>query len=371
MRVIAIALLLLSGTLLSLTASPGTASLARAPLGLDARADASPLLQQSGRRQNRERKDKKQKKATKDKKAKHGKRADRKGKTGKRAGRQRDRGASGSRARAVGIEQGDVVLLAAGDIGSCNSRGDEETANLLDRLDGTIATLGDHAYESGSRADFQRCYAPTWGRHLGRTRPSPGNHDYNTNRAAGYFDFFGPAAGESRTGYYSYDLGSWHIIALNSNCDETGGCGASSRQVRWLRDDLQASAARCTLAYWHHPLFTSGNKHGGDPDIRPFWDALYEHGADIVLSAHEHSYERFAPQDPSGSRDQRRGIRQFIVGTGGAELSGFGKPEPNSEARIAGANGVLMLRLDNGSYSWRFVAAGPDRGNDGGSGDCH
>jgi hypothetical protein len=264
-----------------------------------------------------------------------------------------------------------AVLLAAGDIASCDSRGDEATADLLDRFEGTVITLGDLAYDSGSRSEFKRCYDQSWGRHKDRTRPAAGNHEYKTNRASGYFNYFGSAAGDPDTGYYSYDLGNWHIIALNSNCDEVGGCHGRSRQVRWLRADLRASNADCTLAYWHHPLFTSGNKHGNITEVRPLWKTLYEYGADVVLSGHEHNYERFAPQDPTGDADPSRGIRQFIVGTGGASFSEFGPPEQNSEVRITGIAGILKLKLRAGDYKWRFVSVGSKAHRDRGVGDCH
>ncbi len=221
-----------------------------------------------------------------------------------------------------------AVLLAAGDISSCRSSGDEATAKLLDGLTGTVATLGDNAYQSGTAQEFADCYGPTWGRHKARTRPSPGNHDYGTAGAAGYFGYFGAAAGDPAKGYYSYDLGAWHVVALNSQCAETGsGCEAGSAQERWLRADLKAHPARCTLAYWHHAPFSSGATHGGDPATRALWRALYDHGADIVLAGHEHNYERFAPVD--GNRDRARGIRLFAAGSSSrCSGRGAGSPRP-------------------------------------------
>jgi hypothetical protein len=184
----------------------------------------------------------------------------------------------------------DPILVAVGDIASCSSDGDEATAALLDGLSGTIATLGDHAYRSGTPQEFADCYDPSWGRHKDRTRPAPGNHDYETSGAAGYFDYFGAAAGEPGKGYYSYDLGTWHIVVLNSNCSQVGGCGEGTPQEQWLREDLAAHPATCTLAYWHHPLFSSGTEHGGNESMQPVWQALYDAGADVVLAGHEHNY---------------------------------------------------------------------------------
>jgi hypothetical protein len=249
----------------------------------------------------------------------------------------------------------DPILVAVGDIASCSSDGDEATAALLDGLSGTIATLGDHAYRSGTPQEFADCYDPSWGRHKDRTRPAPGNHDYETSGAAGYFDYFGAAAGEPGKGYYSYDLGTWHIVVLNSNCSQVGGCGEGTPQEQWLREDLAAHPATCTLAYWHHPLFSSGMEHGGNESMQPVWQALYDAGADVVLAGHEHNYERFAPQDATGATDLDRGIRQFVVGTGGKSLYEFGEALPASEVRNADAMGVLMLRLYATGYEWEFV----------------
>ena len=260
------------------------------------------------------------------------------------------------------------VLIAAGDIAACGSRGDEETAALLDEIDGTIATLGDHVYPDGTAKEFARCYARSWGRHKDRTRPSPGNHEYKTAGAAGYFGYFGAAAGQSGQGYYSYDLGAWHIVVLNSNCAAVGGCAAGSAQERWLRADLAAHPRDCTLAYWHHPLFSSG-QHGNQTAVRPFWQALYEAGADVVLGGHDHSYERFDPQNPSGAADAR-GIREFVVGTGGASHYGFSTIRPNSVVRNSDTFGVLKLTLHATGYDWEFVPAAGQTFTDRGSGAC-
>jgi acid phosphatase type 7 len=267
--------------------------------------------------------------------------------------------------------EADPILVAVGDIASCSSDGDEATAALLDGLPGTIATLGDHAYRNGTPREFAECYDPSWGRHRERTRPAPGNHDYETSGAAGYFNYFGAAAGEPGKGYYSFDLGTWHIIALNSNCSQVEGCGEGSPQEQWLREDLAAHPATCTLAYWHHPLFSSGTEHGGDEAMRPVWQALYDAGADVVLAGHEHNYERFVPQDATGATDLERGIRQFVVGTGGKSLYRFGEPLPASEVRHADALGVLMLRLHATGYDWQFVPVAGAVVDDAGTWPCH
>lgn len=247
----------------------------------------------------------------------------------------------------------DPVLVGAGDIADCSTSADSATARLLDRIPGTVFTLGDNAYPRGSNRDFRRCYGPTWGRHERRTRPAPGNHEYQTPRADGYFDFFDPDPGRRGRGWYSYDRGTWHIVVLNSNCAEIGGCGPRSPQVRWLKRDLAANADRNVLAYWHHPRFSSG-AHGNDASVRTFWDVLYANGADVVLNGHDHDYERFAPQDPGGRADPRYGIRQFVVGTGGTRVRGRSSRAANSQV-FASTHGVLRLVLRPDSYAWRFI----------------
>ena len=272
---------------------------------------------------------------------------------------------------AAGQEVGDPVLVGAGDIGSCRSTGDEAAASLLEGIDGTVATLGDHAYPRGTAADFARCYDPSWGQFKARTKPSPGNHEYETAGASGYFNYFGPAAGDPSKGYYSYDLGSWHVISLNSNCSfVAGGCAAGSPQEQWLKADLATNSNACTLAYWHHPRFSSGF-HGDHASVAPFWDALYQGGADVVLNGHDHNYERFALQNPSGQADPAQGIREFVVGTGGAELRNFGSIKPNSEVRVEQRNGVLKMTLHPEGYDWQFVTAPDVTVADSGSGQCH
>jgi hypothetical protein len=263
------------------------------------------------------------------------------------------------------------VLVGAGDIASCVSDGDEATANVLDAIGGVVFTLGDNAYKSGTPLEFAACYDPSWGRHKSRTRPAPGNHDYVWPGASAYFDYFGDAAGDPDKGYYSYNLGPWHIIVLNSNCSKIAGCGRGSPQEQWLRADLAAHPSTCTLAYWHHPRFSSGT-HGSDAALNTFWQALYEHGVDVVLGGHDHDYERFAPQTPDGKPDPARGIRQFVVGTGGDRLRKFEGPAiANSEARNDETFGVLKLTLHPASYEWQFIPIAGGTFTDAGTGRCH
>jgi calcineurin-like phosphoesterase family protein len=264
------------------------------------------------------------------------------------------------------------VLVGAGDIASCSAQGDEATARLLDGLvNGSLPvivfTTGDNAYGDGTASEFAQCYDPTWGRHKARTRPAPGNHDYHGSGASGYFGYFGAAAGPAPGGYYSFDAGDWHVVVLNSNI----AMAAGSDQERWLRADLAASGTQCTLAIWHHPRFTSGTKHGSNAAVGPLWDALYAAGADVVINGHEHSYERLAPQTPAGVADPARGLREFIVGTGGEGLSSFGTPLPTSEVRNGATFGVLMLTLEAREYSWEFVPVAGATFTDSGSGSCH
>jgi hypothetical protein len=266
---------------------------------------------------------------------------------------------------------GDPVLVGAGDIASCASGGDEATADLLDGIAGTVFTAGDNAYESGTAAEYANCYNPTWGRHKARTRPAPGNHEYSTAGATGYYGYFGAAAGDPAKGYYSYDLGTWHVVAINSNCSAVGGCGAGSAQETWLRQDLAATTEPCTVAYWHHPLFTSGANHGNATEMRPIYQALYDADADVVVSGHNHNYERFAPQNPTGGLDTTRGIREFVAGTGGRSHYSFGTIQPNSQARNADTYGVLELTLRASGYDWRFVPEAGRTFTDSGSGTCH
>ena len=243
------------------------------------------------------------------------------------------------------VVQQTAVLVGAGDIGWCGSTATRATADLLDRIDGVIFTTGDNAYMSGTEAQFRDCYDPTWGRHRGRTRPSLGNHDYETPGAGPYYAYFGASAGPAGLGYYSYTLGAWHVFSLNS-------ITATRGQARWLREELSNSTAKCTVAYWHDPLFSSG-PNGPQSQMRQVWRILYEAGADVVISGDDHLYERFAPQDPDGRRDPL-GIRQFTVGTGGAPLSPLHSIAANSEARSS-TFGVLKLTLKPDTYEWEFI----------------
>ena len=258
------------------------------------------------------------------------------------------------------------MFVGAGDIGDCGVATDEATAKLLDAIPGAVYTLGDNAYGSGTAAQFANCYEPTWGRHKARTRPSPGNHDYYTAGASGYFGYFGDLAGPAGRGYYSYDLGEWHIVSLNSEIARD----AASEQVAWLRSDVAATTKVCTLAYWHKPRFSSG-KHGNDLTVQAFWDVLYAADADVVLTGHDHNYERFAPQSPSGALDTARGLRQFVVGTGGRHLRTIGLLKPNSESRSFDTHGVLKLTLHAAGYDWQFVPVAGKTVTDAGSDTCH
>ncbi|HEY7480992.1 MAG TPA: Ig-like domain-containing protein [Gemmatimonadales bacterium] len=261
---------------------------------------------------------------------------------------------------------GAVTLLAVGDIADCGSSGDEATGRLVDAYPTTpIITLGDNAYDDGSTSDFANCYEPSWGRHKARTRPSPGNHDYHESGAGPYYAYFGANAGPAGRGYYSFDLGDWHLISLNSNVSMSAG----SAQEQWLRADLAATTKRCVLAYWHHPRFSS-SKHGNESDTQPLWQALYNAGAELVLAGHDHSYERFAPQTPSGAADPTNGVRSFVVGTGGRKFYSLVTRQPNSEAFGSNTYGVLKLTLGATSYSWQFLAAGGGTYTDSGTGQC-
>ena len=273
----------------------------------------------------------------------------------------------------------DPILVGAGDIATCSGDRGEATAALLDRIfppgtslsAGVVFTLGDNAYNSGSPVEFAKCYEPGWGRHKARTRPAPGNHDYRTSGAEAYFSYFGAAAGDPARGYYSYDLGAWHVVVLNSNCAQVvGGCQSGSPQEKWLRADLAAHPTRCALAYWHHPRFNSGSHHGDSPAMTDLWQALMESGVDVAMAGHEHTYERFALQTAQGVADAR-GIRQFIVGTGGKSHYSMGRAKPNSEVRDSTTFGVLKLTLRADSYDWEFLPAAGGTFTDSGRANCH
>ncbi|GLZ38986.1 DNRLRE domain-containing protein [Actinokineospora sp. NBRC 105648] len=260
----------------------------------------------------------------------------------------------------------DPVLVGAGDIADSGS-GDTATANLLDGIPGTVFTTGDNVYTNGTTAEFNSYYNPTWGRHKARTKPSPGNHDYNTSGATGYYSYFGAQAGPSGRGYYSYDLGNWHVVSLNSEITKSAG----SPQEQWLRADLAANTKPCTLAYWHKPRFTSGSNHAPDTTAGPLVQALYDYNAEVIVTGHNHQYERFAPMNPSGAADGARGIRHFVAGMGGAGFYSFGTIAANSEARNNNTHGVLKFTLHANSYDWQFVPEAGKTYADSGTNACH
>jgi calcineurin-like phosphoesterase family protein len=262
------------------------------------------------------------------------------------------------------------VIAAAGDIAcdpsdssfdeglgtgsECTQRATSDL--LLQGRYAAVLTLGDNQYEDGGYAAYVAGYASSWGRVKSLTRPAPGNHEYHESDAAGYFRYFGRAAGPIGRGYYSFNLGKWHLVSLNSNCTEAGGCDEGSAQVKWLRRDLAAHRATCTLAYWHHPRFSSG-RHGSNRSVAPLWKVLYEWRADVVLVGHDHDYERFAPLNPAGGIDAKRGIREFVVGTGGKSHYAFESTLIGSQVRDATSFGILALKLKPKGYEWRFVPA--------------
>jgi acid phosphatase type 7 len=282
------------------------------------------------------------------------------------------------------------ILIGAGDINDCgHPEGARSTAEILEGYPtATIFAAGDLAYFSGSDAAF-RCYDKTWGRPSlrERTRPAVGNHEYVTYGAAGFFKYWRKArqnkpwqttGGDLEKAYYSYNLGAWHIVVINSECadsaffrDGAPSCGQGSQQERWLREDLRRFPTACTLAYWHHPLFNNGGRHGGSPKMKPIWQALYDFNADVVLTGHEHDYERFAPQNPDGQLDPRRGIREFVVGTGGKMEKGQFVSDHNSEHQEKGVIGVLKLTLHPKSYEFEYIRGNDKKVLDSGSGDCH
>jgi acid phosphatase type 7 len=263
------------------------------------------------------------------------------------------------------IDPGPFVLVGAGDIAICGSPGPQATATLLDGIPGTVFTAGDNTYPSGRMSEFQQCYEPTWGRHLGRTRPTPGNHDYGTAGAGPYYEYFGSRAGPSGLGYYSYRLGPWLILALNSEVDSRPG----SAQMQWLTAELATKATPCMAAIWHRPLFTSG-PNGENRDMQDFWRVLYEFGVEFIINGHDHLYERFTAQDPTGRPDPAAGIRQFTVGTGGVDLYHAVGIKPNSRA-ISSSWGVIKFTLTDGAYQWEFIPAAGFSFRDSGNEICH
>ncbi|MBN2677018.1 MAG: metallophosphoesterase [Anaerolineaceae bacterium] len=258
------------------------------------------------------------------------------------------------------------VFIGAGDISICGRDGDEQTADLLAVIPGVVYTLGDNSNESGTYEQFIDCFDPSWGRYMDRLHPVPGNHDYDSAGGANYYAYFGSRAGESGKGYYSYDVGAWHIIAINSLID----IDQDSEQVEWLLTDLADHPSLCSLAYWHYPRWSSGAV-GNIDELGPIIQILYDRGVDVVLSGHDHIYERFAPQNPSGMLDIERGIREFIVGTGGASHHDFGSIKLNSEVRDNTSFGLLKLLLYPNRYVWEFIPVDGDSFKDYGSDICH
>jgi len=270
------------------------------------------------------------------------------------------------------------VLVGAGDIADCNSSHSgggplstaQLTANLLDGISGTVFAVGDLVYPDATGGEFTKCYDPTWGRHRARTMPAPGNHEYNTPNASDYFNYFGPIAGDPTKGYYSFNLGAWHIIALNSNTEcSTISCASGSPQVNWLQADLNANPTTCTLAFWHHPYYSSTTN--ATSSVQPFWQVLYNAKADLVINGHAHSYERFAPQDANGNLDTTNGIIEIVSGTGGESHGGFTTILPNSVIRDNTSYGVLKLTLHSSSFDWQFVHAAGATFTDSGTATCH
>ena len=264
------------------------------------------------------------------------------------------------------VTTSDPVLVGAGDIGSCDNKGSQETAQLLASIPGTIFTAGDNVYPNGSASDFNRCFQPSWGQFQDRIRPAAGNHDYETSGASGYFGYFGAVAGSPDAGYYSYDLGTWHIVVINSNIARD----ARSPQYAWLEQDLAAHRGANILAYWHHPRYSSG-ENGDNVSMDPIWDLLCDAHTDVVIVGHDHDYERFAPINKDGQQDDTSGIREFVVGTGGASHDNLRHVEPNSEIRNFDTFGVLKLTLHAHSYDWQFIPVAGQTFTDSGSAPTH
>ena len=275
-------------------------------------------------------------------------------------------GKTGSSAITVTAAGSTVVFVGAGDI-AVGGGEQEATAKLLDNIPGTVFAAGDNAYPNGAASDYTQYYQPSWGRHKARTRPCPGNHDYQTSGASGYFGYYGANAGPSGLGYYSYDIGDWHIISLDSEIDMS----PSGPQGTWLAADLAASSKDCTIAIWHRPRWSSGDIHGDNSDTQPLWLALYNAGVEIVICGHEHDYQRYEPLNASGAADASRGIREFVAGMGGANLYAISSPSSHLQAYNTDTYGVLKLTLGPGTYSWEFVPIQGMTYTDSGSGTCH
>jgi hypothetical protein len=253
-----------------------------------------------------------------------------------------------------------VVMVGAGDIASCSNSNDTSTAKLLGSISGTVFDLGDNAYESGTPTEYTNCYNPTWGQYKSRTKPVPGNHDYKTSGASGYFNYFGVQK------YYAYNLGDWRIYALNSEIDTS----ATSAQATWLKNDLAKNPKQCVMAYWHRPRWSSGKVHGSDSKTQALWAILYDAKAELVVSGHEHNYERFAPMNQSGAAVST-GLQEIVAGTGGESHYAFGTILSASRARNANTFGVLKLTLSSGSYTWKFVPVAGQSYTDSGTINCH
>ena len=264
------------------------------------------------------------------------------------------------------------VMVGAGDIAVCDRFQDEATADAVERIAGTVFTLGDNVYPDGSVEAFRDCYGPTWGRPSikSRTRPTAGGNEYKDLAAAPYFAYFGAAAGDPSTGYYAYAEGSWRVYVLNSNCTAVGGCAAGSPQERWLRSELARHPTPCVLAMWHHPLFSSGLETGS-PLMKALWQALQDAGAELVLNGNHHGYERFAPQTAEGEADRQHGMVEIVAGTGGAQAAQFSTAADTSVIRSTGVYGVVRLELAPDSYRFEFLSTGGHDFSDSGSGRCH
>lgn len=258
------------------------------------------------------------------------------------------------------VQATSAVLVGAGDIATCTNNNDEATAKLLDKIQGTVFTTGDNAYPSGTSTDFKNCYGPTWGRHKSRTKPTPGNHEYKTSGASAYFSYF-----NNVPSYYAYNLGAWRIYALNSEVDVS----ATSAQVKWLKADLAANPKACVLAYWHTPRWSSGATHGSSTKVQSLWSTLYNAGAELVINGHDHSYERFIQMNANG-QPVKQGMREIVVGTGGAGLYKFGTILSTSQVHNSSTHGVLKLTLNTGSYSWEFVPVAGKTFTDRGTTNC-
>lgn len=279
-------------------------------------------------------------------------------------------------ASAMGLFEKSVTIYAAGDIADCRkmpaaeSHAAETAALIATRLandkNAAVLTVGDHTYPVGLLSEFYDCYDKTWGQFKARTHPAPGNHEYYTPEASGYYGYFTEPNDTGRRSYYSVEIGTWHVVSLNSNLREH----AYAAQLAWLKEDLAKHPATCTLAYWHHPVFSSGG-HGNNSFMKETWKILEDANADVILSGHDHDYERFAPQNVSGERDDQYGMREFIIGTGGAYLTPMFLRKENSEIRNNTTFGVLKMVLKEDSYEWEFLPVAGSTFTDRGSGKCH